>query len=49
LDFKLKYLTALGEVARDRVDSGIERFSSIANNQAAPEIIRMPLNISSPV
>ncbi|MDZ4677100.1 MAG: hypothetical protein SGI74_06270 [Oligoflexia bacterium] len=39
-DFKIKYLTALGEVARDRIDSAIERFSGIANNQAAPEDIK---------
>jgi hypothetical protein len=39
-DFKLKYLTAIGEVARDRIDSAIERFSSIAGSTAAPEDIK---------
>ncbi len=39
-DFKLKYLTALGEVARNRIDSAVERFSTLSSNQQTPADIK---------
>lgn len=39
-DFKVKYNLALADVAAGRIDSAIERFSSISSNQAAPATLR---------
>ncbi|MCC6276483.1 MAG: hypothetical protein IT289_01060 [Oligoflexia bacterium] len=39
-DYRLRYLTALGEVARNRVDSAIEKFQSLAEDTKAPEDIK---------
>jgi hypothetical protein len=39
-DFRLKYLTALGDIAHDRIDSAIEHFSAIANSQTVAEDLK---------
>ena len=39
-DFKVKYNMALYDVANDRIDSAIERFSSLAANRNAPGPLR---------
>lgn len=39
-DFKKKYLTAIGELARNRTDSAIERLSAIANNEKTPKSLK---------
>lgn len=39
-DFKLRYLSALEEVRKDRLDSAIEKFSSLANNDLTPADIK---------
>lgn len=39
-DFKLRYLSALEEIKRNRLDSAIEKFSSLANADLTPKDIK---------
>ncbi|MFN7453405.1 MAG: hypothetical protein ACK5RO_01965 [Pseudobdellovibrionaceae bacterium] len=39
-DFRMKYIRALEDVKNEKIDSAIERFASLANNESVPESIR---------
>jgi hypothetical protein len=39
-DFKLRYLTNLGEVARNRIDSAVEKFQALAEDPKTPADIK---------
>jgi hypothetical protein len=40
-DYKLKYLSALGDVAHDHVDAAIDKFTLIVNSPTVPESIKL--------
>ena len=43
-EYKLRYLSALDDVKKDHIDSAIEKFSSLGNNELTPKDIRTDSN-----